>query len=113
MRQLATLLRLRHGGMRLVPRLRRLLLPLMIGSISFALRATARTRETHLTIEVRLTQHVHGALAYLIFPSASGFPSNRDKALRRGFLPVPQNAQQLRIEPICRPEHTLSAFMRT
>jgi uncharacterized protein (DUF2141 family) len=54
--------------------------------------------EKHLTIDVRLTEHAHGELAYLIFGSSSGFPGDPNKALRRGFLPIPDGAQHLRIE---------------
>jgi 4,4'-diapolycopenoate synthase len=54
--------------------------------------------EAHLTIDLYLTQEAHGELGYLIFSSPSGFPGDRDKALRHGFLPIPTNAQRLRID---------------
>ena len=54
----------------------------------FTLAAQSRT-QTHLTIDVHLTQQAHGELAYLVFASPSGFPGDRDKALRHGFLPIP------------------------
>ncbi len=62
---------------------------------------TLRTQssvETHLTIDIQLTQKAHGELGFLIFASPSGFPGDRDKALRHGFLPIPSNAQHLRID---------------
>ncbi len=96
-RQLATLLRLRHGGRGIVARLSRALLPFLLGII-LSVHAGASEAKTHLTINVRLTEHAHGELAYLIFASPSGFPGDRDKALRRGFLRIPDGAQQLRIE---------------
>ena len=96
-RQLATLLRLRHGGGGIAARLSRALLPLLLGII-VPVHAGASEAKTHLAINVRLTEHAHGELAYLIFASPSGFPGDRDKALRRGFLVIPDGAQQLRIE---------------
>jgi acyl-CoA reductase-like NAD-dependent aldehyde dehydrogenase/uncharacterized protein (DUF2141 family) len=96
-RQLAILLRFRHGGTGVAARLTRVLLPLLVSTI-LSVHATTFNAETHLTINVRLTERAHGELAYLIFASSSGFPGDRDKALRRGFLPIPDGTQQLRIE---------------
>jgi acyl-CoA reductase-like NAD-dependent aldehyde dehydrogenase/uncharacterized protein (DUF2141 family) len=96
-RQLATLLRLRHGGGGIAGRLSRALLPLLLGII-LSVHAGASEAKTHLAINLRLTEHAHGELAYLIFASPSGFPGDREKALRRGFLRIPDGAQQLRIE---------------
>ena len=96
-RQLATLLRLRHRGGGIAARLSRALLPLLLGII-LSVHAGASEAKTHLAINVRLTEHAHGELAYLIFASPSGFPGDRDKALLRGFLGIPNGAQQLRIE---------------
>ncbi len=96
--QLASLIRFRHGATGLLGRLSRLLLPLLVSAVlPLALAAQPKT-ETHLTIDVRLTQQAHGELAYLVFASSSGFPGDRDKALRHGFLPIPSNAQHLRID---------------
>ncbi len=97
-RQLATLLRLRHGGNNVAARLARMLLPLLIGTVLSVGHAAANKTETRLAIDVRLTKHAHGELGYLIFASPSGFPADPDKAIRRGFLPIPDGAQQLRIE---------------
>jgi acyl-CoA reductase-like NAD-dependent aldehyde dehydrogenase/uncharacterized protein (DUF2141 family) len=95
-RQLATLLRLRHGGRGIAARIRRALPPLL-GGIILSVHAASEAK-TQLIMNVRLTEHAHGELAYLIFASPSGFPGDRDKALRRGFLPIPEGAQRLRIE---------------
>jgi acyl-CoA reductase-like NAD-dependent aldehyde dehydrogenase/uncharacterized protein (DUF2141 family) len=96
-RQLASLLRFRHGGTGFAARLTRVLLPLLIIT-TLSVHAATFNEEKHLTIDVRLTEHAHGELAYLIFGSSSGFPGDRNKALRRGFLPIPDGAQHLRIE---------------
>jgi 4,4'-diapolycopenoate synthase len=95
-RQLANLLRLRHGGRGIAARISRAFLPLL-GGIILSVHAACEAT-THLTMNVRLTEDARGELAYLIFASPSGFPGDRDKALRRGFLPIPEGAQRLRIE---------------
>lgn len=96
-RRLAGLLRLRHGGKGLVALFIRAFLPLLC-AIGLSVHAGASEAKTHLTISVRLTEHAHCELAYLIFASPSGFPGDRDMALRRGFLPIPDGAHQLLIE---------------
>ena len=96
--QLANLIRFRHGATGLLGRLSRLLLPLLVSAVLPLNLAAQSKTETHLTIDVHLTQQAHGELAYLVFASPSGFPGDRDKALRHGFLPIPSNAQHLRID---------------
>ncbi len=96
--QLAGLIRFRHGATGLLGRLSRLLLTLLVSAILPVTLAAQSKTETHLTIDVHLTQQAHGELAYLVFASPSGFPGDRDKALRHGFLPIPSNAQHLRID---------------
>ena len=96
--QLAGVIRFRHGATSLWGRLSHLLLPLLLSATLPSTLAAQPKMETHLTIDVHLTQQAHGELAYLIFASPSGFPGDRDKALRHGFLPIPPNAQHLRID---------------
>jgi acyl-CoA reductase-like NAD-dependent aldehyde dehydrogenase/uncharacterized protein (DUF2141 family) len=96
--QLASLIRFRHGATGLLGRLSRLFLPLLVSALLLVTLAAQSKMETHLIIDVHLTQQAHGELAYLVFASPSGFPGDRDKALRQGFLPIPANAQQLRID---------------
>ena len=97
-RQLASLLRFRHGPAGLAARLSRMLLPLLLGAV-FSLALTAQSKaETHLTVNVRLAPEAHGELAYLVFDSPSGFPADHEKAIRRGFLPIPAGARQLHID---------------
>ncbi|MEG9438408.1 DUF2141 domain-containing protein [Edaphobacter sp. HDX4] len=38
-------------------------------------------------------------MAYLVFASPSGFPGDRNKALRHGFVPIPPGSTELHIEP--------------
>jgi len=96
--QLAGLIRFRHGATGLWGRVRRLLLPLLVSAILPSTLAAEPKIETHLTIDVHLTQQAHGELAYLVFASPSGFPGDRDKAVRHGFIPIPSNAQRLKID---------------
>jgi 4,4'-diapolycopenoate synthase len=79
-------------------RLSRPLLPLLVSAFLPIMTAAQSKLQTHLSIDVRLTQQAHGELAYLIFASPSGFPDDREEALRQGFLPIPADAQQLRID---------------
>jgi 4,4'-diapolycopenoate synthase len=97
-RQLASLIRFRHGAAELKISIRRLLLPVLVSAVLPVTLAAQSRAQTHLSIDVQLTQQAHGELGYLIFASSSGFPGDRDKALRHGFLPIPSNSQHLRID---------------
>ncbi len=97
-RQLATVLRFRHRGTNVAAALSRMLFALLIGIFFSTAHAATNQPETRLAIDIHLTKHAHGELAYLIFASPSGFPGNRDKAIRHGFLPIPDGAEHLRIE---------------
>ena len=95
--QLAAIIQLRHGG-GVFARLRHLLgIFLVVGLLSNQLAAQP-PGETALSVLVELTPQAHGELAYLIFASPSGFPSDRDKAVRQGFLPIPVDGRQMRID---------------
>lgn len=110
-RRLATLLRFRHAAASLaalsrlrqaagsfVARMARVLPPLLLGVLLLAGFASSETTETRLTIQVHLTPQAHGQLAYLIFGGPAGFPGDRNKALRHGFLPIPAAAGQMTID---------------
>ncbi len=97
-RRLASLLRFRHGSTGLMARLGRILLPLFIVAAFSIVLAAQATPETHLAINVQLTPHAAGELAYLVFSSPTGFPGDPNKALRHGFLPIPVDAQKLTVE---------------
>ncbi|HEV2576109.1 MAG TPA: aldehyde dehydrogenase family protein [Acidobacteriaceae bacterium] len=93
-RQLASVIRLRHGGFRSFARFSILLS--LIFSAFLAVAWAGRTGpETHFSVRVSLAPGAHGELAYLIFASANGFPSDRDKAVRRGFLPIANRSQMI------------------
>lgn len=96
-RQLGSLIRFRHATTGFIGRLSRMLLPLLLSTI-LPVAFAAQSNKTHLAIDVDLAPQAHGELAYLIFASPSGFPGDREKALRHGFLPIPFGAQSLRID---------------
>lgn len=97
-RLLAGLLRFRHGQAGLAGRLIDMLIPLLLVAVFSPFLAAQTKTETHLTVNVRLTNDAHGDLAYLIFSSPSGFPGDREQAVRHGFLPIPAGAQEMRID---------------
>lgn len=96
--QLASLVQLRHAPIGLAARLSRMLLPVVLGVVSGIVLSAEPQSATHLTVNVRLAPQAHGELAYLIFNSPSGFPNDRDKAIRHGFLPISAGVQEMRIE---------------
>lgn len=97
-RQLAGLLRFRHGHSGLSGRLIRMVMPLILLAAFSAISRPQAKPETDLTVDVRLTQDVHGELGYLIFASRAGFPGDRKRAVRHGFLPIPAGAHRMRID---------------
>lgn len=97
-KQLTMLLRFRHKPTGVAARVSRMLLPLLLAMVSTLAVSGEPNGQTHLTVNVRLAPGAHGELAYLVFKSPSGFPDDREKALRHGFLPIPAGAQQLQIE---------------
>jgi len=97
-RQLAGLLRFRHRQTGFAARLIHMVMPLFVVALLSASLTAQEKPETHLTVSVRLTQDAHGDLAYLVFSSPSGFPGDRGKAIRHGFLPIPAGARQMRID---------------
>jgi uncharacterized protein (DUF2141 family) len=102
-RQLAELLRFRHGATGLGSLLSRAWLPcLVLASCLTGLSAQART-ESRLLIEVRLPANAHGEVAYLVFDSPKGFPGDVSKAVRHGFVPIPTGTRQLVIDTSLQP----------
>lgn len=97
-RQLTGLLRFRHGSTGLMARINRMLMPVLLGAILSMILHAQPSAKRHLSIDVRLAGNAHGELAYLIFNSPSGFPGDRAKAIRQGFLPIPAGAQQMHID---------------
>ena len=97
-RQLAGLLRFRHGDTGISWLVSRAFLLLLPGALSLAGVAAHALAESRLSIEVKLPANAHGEIAYLVFNSAKGFPVDVSKALRHGFVPIPTGARQLVID---------------
>ena len=67
-------------------------IPLFIcGLLSLAVESQPARHPGHLIISVTAPVHAHAEIAYLVFASPRGFPNDRTKALKRGFVPVPLN----------------------
>jgi uncharacterized protein (DUF2141 family) len=96
-RQLARLVRFRHGQTGLAGLLNRIVMPVLLGAVLCRLVWAQPNAQTHLTVDVRLQKGAHGELAYLVFNSPSGFPGDARKAIRHGFMPIPRGAQELRV----------------
>jgi acyl-CoA reductase-like NAD-dependent aldehyde dehydrogenase/uncharacterized protein (DUF2141 family) len=104
-RQLAGLLQFRHGASGIAALVSRAFLLILIGAIlptalAVQMRAESHDRntESQLAIKVTLPANARGEIAYLVFDSPSGFPVERSKAIRHGFVPIPSGARQLVID---------------
>lgn len=85
-RQLNALLQLRHGAKRAWLKAWRGLLPVLL---LLCMAGHAQAQGAHLKIAVVLPPKVHGGqIAYLVFSSAEGFPSDVSKARLHGFVPL-------------------------
>lgn len=110
-RQLAKLLRFRHGASSLAKLLRRTSLLALLGMISLGGVAAQALGEATLSIEVNIPAKAQGEIAYLIFDSANGFPSDVSKAIRHGFVPIPQGARQVVFDTSLPPgEYAVSVY---
>ncbi len=86
------LLRLRHGG-DIGSRLKAftsmwMLLFLLAYGICFGKSTSPSTAGGSLTVNVSLPPHAHGQIAYLVFAVSDGFPNDRQRAVRHGFVAV-------------------------
>lgn len=95
-RQLARFIRLRHGRMGIKSYLARLFLAIAVCVLCGSAIQAKSINTTRISVNVALTSHARGELAYLVFDSASGFPGDSQKAVLRGFVPIPSGAPQLR-----------------
>jgi 4,4'-diapolycopenoate synthase len=67
-----------------------LLLPLAVGA--------QELKQGHLKIDVAIPRGSHGKVAYLIFTSQDGFPNNKSKSVRGGFVNMNGDAEHLTID---------------
>ncbi len=95
-KQLTQLIRFRHGMGGVLAEMSRRILPLAsLAALASFQSAAQAPQTTRLTVDVQLTGDARGELAYLIFASAPGFPSERSKAFRHGFLPIPPRKERM------------------
>jgi acyl-CoA reductase-like NAD-dependent aldehyde dehydrogenase/uncharacterized protein (DUF2141 family) len=94
-RQLTNMIRFRHD---LFASLRRLVLALTFTAVVAVSTHAQSQAEASLSIDVLLTPGARGELGYLIFDSSGGFPGDRNKAVRHGFLPIAGNLHKLIIK---------------
>ena len=94
-KRLSQLIRFRHGMSIMLAQLGRVL-PLAALAVLLPLMSAGQTKgEARLTVNVRLTANARGQLAYLVFNSPPGFPGDREKSVRHGFLPIPPHASDV------------------
>jgi acyl-CoA reductase-like NAD-dependent aldehyde dehydrogenase/uncharacterized protein (DUF2141 family) len=110
-RQLAGLLRFRHGATGLGRLLSRAWLSCLVLAFCLAGLSAEARGESRLSIEVRLPADAHGEIAYLVFDSPKGFPGDVSKAVRHGFVPIPKGARQLVIDTSLQPgDYAVSVY---
>lgn len=94
--QLSQLIRLRHGTGGVLAQLIRAL-PFLLLVLLVPFVATAQTHhKSRLTVDAHLTPDAHGDLAYLVFASDEGFPGEKVKAVRHGFVPISGQAKEIK-----------------
>ena len=89
--KLDRLLGVRHSGSYIASVLRRFV-PLLFCAFSLAIDAQPAPRSPHLTISVNCPPGSHGDVAYLVFASRSGFPNDKTRALKSGFVLLPADS---------------------
>ena len=96
--QLSQLIRIRHGMGGVFAYLVRVL-PCLLIAVLLPFVATAQPQhESRLNVDVHLTPDAHGDLVYLVFASGDGFPGEKAKAFRHGFVPISGHSNQMRFE---------------
>lgn len=101
--QLSQLIRIRHGCDGVFAQLSRVLPCLLIALLAPFVGTAQPQRESRLNVDVHLTADAHGDLAYLVFASGEGFPGDRTKAIRHGFVPIAGHANQMSFEEVLPP----------
>lgn len=95
-KQLAALLRLRHGTVGSIARSLRMLFALLLVAACLPIAAQPPA-QTRVNLDIHLTPYAHGQLAYLVFNSAHGFPGDARKAMRGDYLPIPPGAARMHV----------------
>lgn len=96
--QLARLIRFRHGMAGLRMGLICSMVSILCALIVCLASSAQAPHATRLTVDVHLAAGAQGDLAYLIFASADGFPGEKAKSVRHGFIPMRSDAQQMKFD---------------
>ncbi len=116
-RSLRKLLKIRHGKLWNGVKRQASLLTLLLLMSSVAFGSTfpvSGDSEGSIQVKVTLPANAHGQIAYLIFTSAEGFPGDRGKAMRHGFVPVvtsTTNEQTLDLGPLPSGLYAVSIYL--
>jgi uncharacterized protein (DUF2141 family) len=95
---LSGLLKVRHSTGLAASLLGRII-PLFICCLfSIAVESQPAPHPGHLILSVATPEQSHGEIAYLVFASPSGFPNDKTKAVRSGFVPVSSGESSLIID---------------
>lgn len=97
-RLLMKVIALRHRSAGLAGRLSRVLFPVLLCLMFPLFGLSQPSPPAHLAIEVTVSARSHGAVAYLVFASKEGFPADKSRAVRHGFVPVPAGSSKVRID---------------
>ena len=101
--QLSQLIRIRHGFDGVFAKLIRVLSCLLIALLVPFVTTAQPQHDSRLNVDVHLTADAHGDLAYFVFASAEGFPGDKAKAIRHGFVPISWHANQMSFEVVLPP----------
>jgi acyl-CoA reductase-like NAD-dependent aldehyde dehydrogenase/uncharacterized protein (DUF2141 family) len=97
LRRFDSVLALRHGKGNWLRALRRLF-TIAVCVTMLPLCFAQSQQAAHLTIAVNVPARSHGDIAYLIFATPDGFPSDKNRALRHAFVPAPDSANVVNID---------------
>jgi acyl-CoA reductase-like NAD-dependent aldehyde dehydrogenase/uncharacterized protein (DUF2141 family) len=116
--RLRGLLEFRHGttiGDRMKAFTKLLALSLLLSCFSsFAQPASSPGLNGSLILNVTLPPHAHGAIAYLVFATADGFPDRTGNAMRHNFIPLADpdaGLQRIDIGPLPPGRYAVSVYL--
>jgi acyl-CoA reductase-like NAD-dependent aldehyde dehydrogenase/uncharacterized protein (DUF2141 family) len=89
---------MRHGRGLVSHLLDRILPLLLCVAWGVILQAQAPATKGDLEIRVKIPAHSQGEIAYLVFASPDGFPNNKAKALKSGFVPLSNDGSEVKVD---------------
>jgi len=96
--KLGALIDLRHGARGAFFAVRRLFLSAGVAALAATALTAQTAQEGRLLLSVQLPPNAHGELAYLVFNSPDGFPQDKAKAMRSGFVTPAETGSTVRID---------------